>query len=200
VHYTISDTPILSTLIRWVALLFLKCAGWRAEGRLPDIPKFVLIAAPHSSNWDAIFMLAVAFVLRVKLFWMGKDILFRRPFGWLFRWFGGIPIDRTTSHNVVAQSIQAFDENEELIMALSPEGTRKKVRYWRTGFYYIATGANVPIVLGFLDFKRKAGGVGPTIHPTGDIEADMETIQAFYATVTPKYPDQSGWATIAPKD
>jgi len=167
---------------------------------LPDIPKFVIIAAPHSSNWDAIFMLAVAFALKAKLFWMGKAVLFRWPLGPLVRWFGGIPIDRSTSHNVVAQSIQTFKENKELAMAVAPEGTRKKVRYWRTGFYYIATGANVPIVLGYLDFKRKAGGIGPTVHPTGDIDADMETIQAFYAAVTPKYPDQSGRATIAPKD
>jgi 1-acyl-sn-glycerol-3-phosphate acyltransferase len=158
-----------------------------------------MIAAPHTSNWDLPVMLILAFAFRTKLCWMGKDALFRWPFGALFRWLGGISIDRTKSHNVVAQSIQLFEEKEKVVMAVPPEGTRKKVRYWKTGFYYIATGANVPIALGFIDYRRKAGGFGPVVTPTGDIEADMETIRTFYANISGKRPEKSDQATVRPR-
>ena len=117
---------------------------------------------------------------------MGKAALFRWPFGAACRWLGGIPIDRSGSHQVVEQAIQAFKERDDLTMVIPPEGTRKKVSYWKTGFYHIARGANVPVVLGFLDYRRKVGGIGPTLYPTGRIEEDMQVIKTFYATVTGK--------------
>ncbi|MDZ4163819.1 MAG: hypothetical protein U1C55_01715, partial [Smithellaceae bacterium] len=101
----------------------------------------------------------------------------------------GIPIDRSRSHNLVGQSVQAFRERDKLIMVIPPEGTRKKVSYWKTGFYHIASGANIPIVLGFLDYRRKAAGIGPTFYPTGRIEEDMQKIMTFYATITGKHQD-----------
>jgi 1-acyl-sn-glycerol-3-phosphate acyltransferase len=171
---------------------------WRIEGKLPDTPKFVLIAAPHTSNWDLPVMLSLAFAFRTRLFWMGKDTLFRRPFGAIMRWLGGIPIDRSKSHNVVEQSAEHFRKAESLVMVVPPEGTRQKVRYWKTGFYRIAESAGVPIALGFLDYRRKVGGFGPTVVPTGDIEADMETIQAFYANITGKHSDQFDQADVTP--
>jgi 1-acyl-sn-glycerol-3-phosphate acyltransferase len=180
----------------WVGLLFLKILGWRAEGKIPDINKFVIIAAPHTSNWDFPITLAVAFALKIKIYWMGKAAMFRWPFGAALRWLGGIPIDRSRAHNLVEQSVQAFQEREKLIMVVPPEGTRKKVSYWKTGFYHIARGAGVPIVLGFLDYRRKAGGIGPTFHPTGRIEEDMRQIQAFYATITGKRQSQFGNAAL----
>jgi 1-acyl-sn-glycerol-3-phosphate acyltransferase len=180
----------------WLGLVFLKIMGWRVEGKIPDIKKFVIIAAPHTSNWDFPITLAVAFALRMKIYWMGKAAMFRWPFAGTLRWLGGIPIDRSQSHNVVEQSIQAFHKLERLIMVVPPEGTRKKVSYWKTGFYHIAKGANVPIVLGFLDYKRKAGGIGPTFYPTGRLEEDLQKIQAFYAAITGKRHTEFGNAAL----
>ena len=180
----------------WAGLTFLKALGWRVEGETPSIRKFVIIAAPHTSNWDFPITLAVAFALKVKIYWMGKAAMFRWPFGGLLRWLGGIPIDRSRSHNVVDQSVQAFQERDHLIMVVPPEGTRKKVSYLKTGFYHIARGAGVPIVLGFLDYRRKAGGIGPTFFPTGRIEEDMLQIRAYYATITGKRQSQFGNAVV----
>jgi 1-acyl-sn-glycerol-3-phosphate acyltransferase len=193
------DTPIVNTLLHRIALALLKLTGWRMEGSLPDARKFVLIAAPHTSNWDLPVMLCLAFAFRTRLFWMGKDTLFRWPFGAIMRWLGGISIDRTRASNVVAQTTELFRKEEDLVMVVPPEGTRQKVRYWKTGFYRIAESSSVPIVLGFLDYRRKVGGIGPVVTPTGDIEADMEMIRAFYADVTGKYHDQTEDAAVTPR-
>jgi 1-acyl-sn-glycerol-3-phosphate acyltransferase len=198
VNYTIFDTPVLNALLHRLSFFLLKIFDWRTEGTLPKVRKYFMIAAPHTSNWDLPVMLTLSFAFRVKMFWMGKDALFRWPFGPLFRWLGGISIDRSKSTNVVAQSIELFREKEELVLVVPPEGTRKSVKSWKTGFYYIASGAGVPIVLGFLDYRRKAGGFGPAITPTGDIEADMEKIRAFYVNITGKYPAKTDHATVKP--
>jgi 1-acyl-sn-glycerol-3-phosphate acyltransferase len=197
-RYTLFDTPVISPLIRGLAFSFLKVFGWRLEGRLPDVDKLVVIAAPHTSNWDLPVLLSLAFALRVKACWLGKHTLFRRPFGFLFRWMGGIPVYRSASQNMVAQSVELFRNSEKLILAIPPEGTRSKVSHWKTGFYYIALGAGTPIAMAFIDYKRKASGVGPTLYPTGNIEADMEIIRNFYANVTAKYPDKAGLPELAP--
>lgn len=188
--YTIFDVPVLRGVLRAFSILYLRMIGWRREGALPDIPKYVIVVAPHTSNWDFPIGLAFAFALRLKGYWLGKDSLFRWPLRGFFRWLGGIPIDRSRSSDVVAQMVRIFRERAKLIMVLAPEGTRKKVPHWKSGFYYIARGADVPIVLGFLDYLRKAGGIGPVFSPTGDIEADMEYIRAFYKTVQGKYPEK----------
>jgi 1-acyl-sn-glycerol-3-phosphate acyltransferase len=197
-RYTLFDTPVISPLIRGLAFSFLKVFGWRLEGRLPDVDKLVVIAAPHTSNWDLPVLLSLAFALRAKACWLGKHSLFRWPFGFLFRWMGGIPVYRSTSQNMVSQSVEMFRNSEKLILTIPPEGTRSKVSYWKTGFYYIALGAEIPISMAFIDYKRKASGVGPTLYPTGNIEADMEVIRNFYATVTAKYPDKAGLPELAP--
>jgi 1-acyl-sn-glycerol-3-phosphate acyltransferase len=184
---TIFEMPILSTIMHYLALLLLKITGWRKEGRLPESPKYVVIAAPHTSNWDLFHTLVIAFAFRIKINWMGKDTIFRFPFGTICRWLGGIPIDRSKSHNVVEQSVRLFQEREALALVVSPEGTRKKVHSWKTGFYYIAYGAGVPIALGFLDYRRKVGGFGPAFLPTGKIDADMDQIRAFYAGIVGKH-------------
>ena len=197
-RYTLFDTPVISPLIRGLAFSFLKVFGWRLEGRLPDVDKLVVIAAPHTSNWDLPVLLSLAFALRAKACWLGKHTLFRRPFGFLFRWMGGIPVYRSASKNMVAQSVEMFRNSEKLILTIPPEGTRSKVSHWKTGFYYIALGAEIPIAMAFIDYKRKATGVGPTLYPTGNIEADMEVIRNFYATVTAKYPDKASIPALAP--
>ncbi len=188
---TIFDTPIVKHVMRVVALLYLRTIGWRLEGTLPDAPKYVVIVAYHTSNWDFPILVALAFALRVKSFWMGKHTLFRRPFGPFFRWLGGIPIDRNSPHNVVAQCIEHFEHNDSMVLTIAPEGTRKKVPFWKTGFYRIACGAKVPIVMAFVDYRRKVGGIAAVVTPTGDIEADIRIIRDVYANVTAKYPDQA---------
>ncbi len=190
-NYTIFDTPVLKTLLRWFSIVALKITGWRAQGPLPPIPKFVLVGAPHTSNWDLPYTLFIIFVLRGKIYWLGKESLFRPPFKGFFKWLGGIPIDRFKSKNVVAQTILQFNQNKTMILAIAPEGTRSRVKRWKTGFYHIAKGANVPIALGFLDYRRKAGGIGPVIYPTGNIDADMQTIRDFYDGITGKFPEKS---------
>jgi 1-acyl-sn-glycerol-3-phosphate acyltransferase len=193
-HRTIFTTPGVSTVLRGLSLAFLKLTGWRVEGHLPaDCPKCVVIAAPHTSNWDLPNMLLAGFALRANLYWMGKRSIFKPPFGAFMRWLGGIAVNREKSNNLVAASVEAIRAAPgALQLVVPPEGTRSKVRYWKTGFYYIAHGAGVPIVLSYMDYAQKVSGIGPVFHPTGDIERDMERIKAFYAPFKGKNPDQSG--------
>ena len=184
---TIFNIPLLSHLLRFLSLIVLKALGWRVEGKLPAAGKFVLIAAPHTSNWDGFYMIMVAFVFRVNLYWMGKHTLFKSPFGSLTRFVGGIPINRSTASGMVEQSIRVLKDSSDVVLAIPPEGTRKKVPYWKTGFYHIASGAGVPIVTGFLDYGRKCTGVGPAMIPTGDMSADYQILQGFYEPMTGKY-------------
>ena len=182
-HRTLFDTPIVNTLLRAFSLAFLRLTGWKVLGALPPgCGKSVWIAAPHTSNWDLPYTLMVVFVLRLKVYWMGKEQLFRPPFRHVMMWLGGIPVDRSKSNNLVAASVAAIqDASGSLHLIVPPEGTRAKTRYWKTGFYYIALGAKVPIVLAYMDYEKKVAGLGPVFVPTGDIDADMLAIKAFYA-------------------
>ena len=148
---------------------------------MPDIPKFVLAGAPHTSNWDFVMFLALAFYLRADVRFMGKAELFRGPFGGFFRWCGGYPVDRAKSQGLVEQMAQAIQESERFILVVTPEGTRHKVNEWKTGFYHIAKKAGVPIAVGFVDSRTKTCGIGPTFQLTDDMEADIKTIQSFFA-------------------
>jgi 1-acyl-sn-glycerol-3-phosphate acyltransferase len=191
VNHTIFNTPVLGAILHRTSRFVLSLAGWRTEGQLPPIPKFVLVGAPHTSNWDLPFTLLTAFAFRARIHWLGKEAIFRRPFKGIFQWLGGIPVKRSQSHNLVEQSIQHFYRKEHLILTIAPAGTRKRVIRWKTGFYHIACGAQVPIALGFLDYRRKIGGIGPLVYPTGNITDDMQTIRNFYEGVTGKNPTQS---------
>ena len=182
-HRTIFTTPVVNNLLRGFSVTFLRWSGWTVSGGLPaEHPKCVLIAAPHTSNWDLPYTLMVAFALRLNVYWMGKQQIFRWPFGGLMRWLGGIAVNREQSSNLVAASAAALvaaDGPVQLIVP--PEGTRSKTRYWKTGFYWIAHTAQVPIVMAYMDYERKLSGLGPVFMPSGDIEADMVKIKAFYA-------------------
>ncbi|MCB1599814.1 MAG: lysophospholipid acyltransferase family protein [Xanthomonadales bacterium] len=182
---TLFDTPVVNILLRAVSRAFLQLAGWKVEGALPDrAGKCVLIAAPHTSNWDLPYTLMVAFVLNLRVYWMGKQSLFRWPFGPVMRWLGGIAVDRSKANNLVAASAQAIIEADgPLQLAVPPEGTRGKTRHWKTGFYHIAIAAQVPIVLAYMDYERKVSGLGPVFKPTGDVNADMAEIKRFYAHI-----------------
>ena len=184
-HHTIFDTPIVNTLLRGLSIAFLRLTGWKVVGELPpEAAKSVLIAAPHTSNWDLPYTLMVCFVLRLNVYWIGKSSLFKPPFRGVMMWLGGIPVDRSQSNNLVAASSAAIVQaTKSLQLIVPPEGTRSGTRYWKTGFYYIAAGAGVPIVMAYLDYDKKIGGLGPVFTTTGDIDADMAAIKAFYAGV-----------------
>lgn len=176
-------------LIEWVGRTALKLMGWRIEGELPRLDKFVAIGAHHTSNWDFVIFIALKFVLRLNARWFGKHSIFRWPFGGLMRSWGGIPIQRHLSLNMVEQAIQGFRDNREFILVLSPEGTRKKVERWKMGFYHIALGAGVPIVPGALDFANRRVLIGAPFQPTGDAEADLQALLAFFRPYVPKKPE-----------
>ena len=180
---TIFTTPGVNTVLRFLSAAFLRATGWTLQGQLPaDQRKCVLIAAPHTSNWDLPYTLMVAFALRIDIHWMGKQGLFHWPFGALMRWLGGIAVDRSKSSNLVAASAQALRDAEgSIALVVPPEGTRSKTRHWKTGFYWIAHQAGVPIVMAYMDYPRKLSGLGPVFQPSGDIEADMVAIKAYYA-------------------
>ena len=180
---TIFTTPGVNTVLRVLSTSFLRWTGWQIAGQAPaGHPKCVLIAAPHTSNWDLPYTLMVAFALRMNIHWMGKRQIFRWPFGGLMRWLGGIAVDRSQSTNLVAASAQALRAAEGSVhLVVPPEGTRSQTRHWKTGFYWIAHEAGVPIVLAYMDYPRKLSGLGPVFTPTGDIEADMLQIKAYYS-------------------
>lgn len=187
---TIFATPWLSAAMHRLASRCLRWLGWRVEGEAPAFDKYVLIVAPHTSNWDFPVGLLVAFALRIEGYWMGKNTLFPPVLGGVMRWLGGIPVDRSRSGNLVATMVAAFASQPKLTLVIPPEGTRSRVTRWKTGFYHIAIGAEVPIVLGFIDFGRKTAGIKGVFQPTGDIEADLPRIQAAYAGIAGKNPEQ----------
>ncbi|MDP1931001.1 MAG: 1-acyl-sn-glycerol-3-phosphate acyltransferase [Gammaproteobacteria bacterium] len=188
---TIFSTPVLTPLLRLLAILLLKLSGWKAVGRPLENARFVLIGAPHTSNWDFVVMLLVVLKLRLKLFWMGKNSLFPTPLGWLMKWLGGIPVDRSRNHNLVDHTVKQYKENPELIVLIPPEGTRSRVKEWKTGFYHIAVNAEVPVLMGYIDAAKKEAGLADFFHPTGNIEVDMPAIRAFYAGKTGINPENA---------
>ncbi len=188
---TMYNTPVLRPIVVVLCQFCLKVRGWKLQGKPPTTPKYVLIGVPHTSNWDFPLALAMAFVYRFDMHWMGKDSLFKGWRGPIMRWLGGISINRSSSNNVVEQTIEAFNASNSLVVAIPPEGTRSKVDRWKTGFYYIALGANVPIALSFLDYKRKIGGFLSTFYPTGDIEKDITQMRSRYAGISGKHTNKS---------
>lgn len=178
---TVFNTPVLTPVLRWISAGILALIGWRAIGKPMAEQRFVLIGAPHTSNWDFPLMLMVVLRLQLKLHWMGKSTLFMFPFGSFMRWLGGIPIDRSQHHGVVDQVVQQYRDNAQLVVLVPPEGTRKKVQNWKTGFYHIANNAGVPILMGYLDAGKKEAGLADFFYPTGNVEDDVRAVRAFYA-------------------
>jgi len=188
---TVFCTPLLTPLLRLISVGLLKLIGWHARGEELPQQRFVLIGAPHTSNWDFPLMLMVVLKLRLRVYWMGKHTLFPRGLGWFMRWLGGIPIDRSASHNVVEQTVRQYQEHDELVVLIPPEGTRKKVERWKTGFYHIAHLAKVPILLGYVDAGKKEAGFADFYTPSGNLELDMAEIRAFYAGKTGINPENA---------
>lgn len=192
-------SPLWRRALVPVARALLGLFGWRVEGTLPDAPKIVLVVAPHTSNWDGAILIVASFALATRLVWLGKRELFRGPAGWALTRLGGIALDREAPAEAVRVATRALAGQGRLALAIPPEGTRKLVPHWKMGFYVIARHARVPIVLAYADYGRRVAGVGPTIYPTGDVEADMALIRAFYESVTAKLPEQVGPVVPPPR-
>lgn len=177
---SVFTTPVLTPVLRTLAKGAMQACGWTVDESARMPPPFVFIGAPHTSNWDFLLLLAATLILRLDVRWMGKHSLFRFPCGGLMRWLGGIPVNRTKAHNQVADTIAAFAQDPGLILCIPPEGTRKKVETWRTGFYRIAHGAGVPILMTVIDAEQKRMRLLGVFHPTGNIDRDLPLIQQQY--------------------
>lgn len=188
---TVFSTPLLTPLLRIIAIGLLKLSGWKAVGRPLENARFVLIGAPHTSNWDFVLMLLVILKLRMRIYWVGKHSLFPFPVGGLMKWLGGIPVDRSRHQNLVEHTVRQYHENPELVVLIPPEGTRSRVKEWKTGFYHIAVHAGVPVLMGYIDAAKKEAGLADFFHPSGKIEADMPAIRAFYADKTGINPENT---------
>lgn len=171
----------------------MRAFGWRFEGAFPNHERFVVIVAPHTSNWDFLVLLAAKWALMLDVRWMGKDALFKPPLGWFMRAIGGMAIERDATNNVVDRSVRAFGERRQLVLVLAPEGTRKRVEHWKTGFWHIAHGAGVPIVCVALDYARHTIRLGPEFSAAGDdVAGGIATIRASFAGVTGRNPEGQG--------
>lgn len=180
--------PSVGRPLYWLARLYLWISGWSVEADPPTCAKAVFIAAPHTSNWDMPHMLACAFALRMRPSWTGKTALFRLPWGWAMRRLGGIPVDRRGKRNTVQQLKDHFDARDKLYLGVAPAGTRSYTDHWKSGFYHVARTAGVPILCGYLDYRHKVGGIGPSLKASDDIPAVMETIRQFYEPFVGRYP------------
>jgi 1-acyl-sn-glycerol-3-phosphate acyltransferase len=195
----IRQPSLLSRLFRKALVSIYHRNGWTAFGEVPSPRKFVLIAAPHTSNWDFLNFIGLTDDLGITPHFMAKKSLFRWPWKNFMLDMGGVPVDRSGNQNYVQAMIDEFAKRTEFMLTIAPEGTRGAVRKWKTGFYHIAVGAKVPLVLGMMDYAKKTGGLGPAIWPTGDFKADMAKVAELYATITPKHPGKK-MASVAGED
>ncbi len=180
---------LVSDVVRLICSAFLFLAGWKVRGDWPKIDKMVLVVAPHTSNWDGLYMLAAAGYFRVKLRWMGKQSLTTGPFGGIVKWLGCVPIDRSARHDVVRAMSDAFAATDNMILAIPPEGTRSLAQEWKSGFWHIARMANVPIVVASLDYSSNTIRIEKQIIASDDYAKDLAEIHACYLDRLPKHPD-----------
>ncbi|WP_281648840.1 lysophospholipid acyltransferase family protein [Parendozoicomonas sp. Alg238-R29] len=187
---TVFDTPVVCQLLSVLAWLVLKLTGWKVKRQKPVTRRFVMIGAPHTSNWDFVIFMGVALQMRMPMFWLGKSSLFKGPMGPIMRYLGGIPVHRERNSNLVNQAAAAFCCHKRFVLALAPEGTRSHVTKWKTGFWHIAQEAKVPVIPAYVDFSQKLAGIGPAYKLTGDKQQDIANLQAFYAPYKGKIPQQ----------
>jgi 1-acyl-sn-glycerol-3-phosphate acyltransferase len=186
----ITMRPQVNLLAHWLGRFWIWILGWTIQAEPFPGDKFVLIGAPHTSNMDFFYMIATSWVLRIKLYFIGKHTLFRPPFGWILKALGGIPVDRRASHGVVDQVAEQIKAADEFILVITPAGTRKFTDHWKSGFYWIAFRAQVPIVCGALDYRQKKANLGLSFEPSGDVGADMDRIRAFFQGVRGRFPHE----------
>ena len=186
-------------VLAWLARGFFKLVGWEIDYQLPDDPKMLVIFAPHTSNWDAAYMVAAGSVLGLKPNWLAKKELFAGPMKYLLSGLGAVEIDRDKNENKVDTIARVIEEADHIILGIAPEGTRSYTEYWRSGFYHIALKAGIPIHFAYIDYPNKRVGAVPGIMPTGDIDADMEKIRAFYQDKGGKIPENVGPVRFRPR-
>lgn len=187
-------------MLSWVARGLLRLGGWSAVGEPPDVPKAVYIAAPHTSNWDGFWGVVYKVAMRIDVHFFAKDTLFWFPLSLIVRGFGGVPLDRDKAGSAVPTAVAGFCENERYFFGMAPEGTRSLRPGWKSGFYRIAREADVPVVLGFFDYGRKRIGIGKMIELTGDVDADMRLIRAFYEkNAEGRWPEKASPVVIVEK-
>ena len=179
-------------MLKFFSKTILKIFGWQLDAKPPVQKKYILIGAPHTSNWDFPLGLLTFWTLDVKIYWVAKIQMFRGPLHYIFTALGGIPVNRAASHGFIDQVAEKIKQTEKMALAISPEGTRSKTKYWKSGFYYIAMAANVPICLGYINYKNKTLGFKSVLYPSGDIEADMKIIADFYSNIEGKRPQNQG--------
>jgi 1-acyl-sn-glycerol-3-phosphate acyltransferase len=167
----------------------MQLGGWKFEGALPDEPRFVMIIAPHTSNWDFIIGLWAYFALGFRGSFLGKHTIFKWPLGPFMRWLGGIPVNRAVSIDRVSASVDAFNASEKMVLIIAPEGTRKFVPDWKTGFYHVADGAHVPIVPVAFDFEHKLIRLFPQFRTTGDRDTDIARLKDLYRGIKGEHPE-----------
>jgi 1-acyl-sn-glycerol-3-phosphate acyltransferase len=188
-----SDPRSLPTrMVQGFLLWLFRRKGWKIIGAAPDLPKYVITGAPHTSNWDFVVFIGVTHYLGIRPRFMGKDSLFRWPMRRFMLEMGGVPVRRSASHNYVDAMVEAFAAHDDFKLVVAPEGTRGSAGKWRSGFYHIALGAGVPVVPAWVDNAAMRGGLGPAIHLTGDYAGDMARIAAYYETVMPGHPKLAG--------
>ena len=179
----------MQTLSRFILRIF----GWKAELKVKMVDKCVLVGAPHTTNWDFPIAILGMSAMGLKFNWVGKHTLFKWPFGFFMRLLGGIPLDRRSGGAGFAiKAVETFHDLDRFVLAIAPEGTRHKTNYWKAGFYKIAIKGNVPIALGYVDFKKKIIGIGKILIPTGDRDKDFALIKDFYLDKSAKYPEKQG--------
>ena len=179
---------IRSRLGTWLLALF----GWRVEYTPPPAQKGVVIIYPHTSNWDFVLGVAARMVLDMRMPWVGKHTLFRWPFAWFMRWLGGVPVDRRSAHGAVEQLQREYDRYDQMFITMTPEGTRSRSEYWKTGFYHLAHGLKLPLGLATFNYQTRVIYLSHWITLTGDVERDLETIRGIYRDTHGKYPALAG--------
>ena len=187
-------------MVSKLALLLLHLLGWELIGQRPRCKKYVMVGAPHTSNWDFLYFYLGALAFKIRISFMIKDSVFRGPLGPILHWMGGIPIDRSQRNHLVEQMVRAFEKREELALLIPPSGTRKRTDYWKSGFYYIALGAKVPLVLAIMDFEKREVGIRRVYEPTGDIKRDMDVIRSVYEPVAAKFPQEKSRVRLRQED
>jgi len=190
--------PAQRGLVARLCRALLHAAGWRMILDVPRIERAVIVFYPHTTNWDFVIGLLARYGLNVPVKWAGKDNIFRWPYARMWRLLGGIPVNRREHTGFVAQMIDAFARTDRMLLAIAPEGTRRRTEYWKSGFYRVALGARVPLVLAFIDFRRREVGVGAMIEPTGDADVDFAALRKFYADKTARHPAQAGPIALKP--
>jgi 1-acyl-sn-glycerol-3-phosphate acyltransferase len=189
-HSSLGQLPRRGTGIsRWLGRFFLRLSGWRINGQFPEVRKLIVVVAPHTSNWDFVYGIATVFALGLKVHWIGKHSLFKGGLGPIMRWLGGIPVDRSKPNGVVGQLADEFRLREQLLLGITPEGTRSRVERWKTGFYHLAMQAQVPLVPAYMDYRLKQLVILKPFAVTGAMQQDLVALQDVFAAVTPKRPE-----------